>query len=79
MSIKNPKDYQTYRLDQLEQLKAQGMDVNTYLKEVERVENFIDPLLSLDSTNGFKWRVGERETLEIDLPQFYPETTKINR
>lgn len=41
MSIKTLKDYQTYRLNQLEQLKTQGMDDKTYFREVERVKNLI--------------------------------------
>ena len=43
MSIKTLKDYQTYRLNQLEQLKAQGMDDITYFKEVEKVKNLVQP------------------------------------
>ena len=43
MSITTLKEYQTYRLSQLDQLKAQGMDDKTYTHEVKKVKN-LSPL-----------------------------------
>ena len=74
MGIKSLKDYQSYRLNQLEQLKAQGMDDVTYFNEVEKVKNLVrsspiniaDKLQRLDGFEDIERKLSEIKIYKID-------------
>ena len=77
MSITSVEDYKIYRLNQLEALKNQGMDLRIYGIEVEKAKNITQSITSLNITNKSEFRINEREKLNIVLPQSYLEMMQI--
>lgn len=77
MSITSVEDYKIYRLNQLEVLRNQGMDLRIYGIEVEKTKNITQSISSLNITNKFEFRINEREKLDIVLPKSYLEMMQI--